>query len=60
MVVITPQIISIAVGVALISFVSYRILLLIIIAAIGACAIYLLARPVPEPADVSDCARALS
>ena len=60
MVVITPQTISIAVGVALISFVSYRILLLIIIAAIGACAIYLLAGAVPEPADVSDCARALS
>jgi len=49
MVVITPQTISIAVGAALISYVSYRVLLLAIIAVIGACAAYLLARPAPSP-----------
>jgi MFS family permease len=48
-VVITPQTLSIAVGTALISYVSYRVLLLIVIAALGACAVYLLARPAPEP-----------
>jgi hypothetical protein len=51
-VVITPQTISIAAGAALISYVSYRVLLLAIIAVIGTCAVYLLARPAPEP--VSD------
>lgn len=51
MVVITPQTISIAAGAALISYVSYRVLLLAVIAVIGACAAYLLARPAPEPAD---------
>jgi MFS family permease len=50
MVVITPQTVSIATGAALISYVSYRALLLVIIAVIGACAAYLLARPAPEPA----------
>ena len=49
MVVITPQTVSIATGAALISYVSYRVLLLAIIAVIGACAAYLLARPAPEP-----------
>jgi hypothetical protein len=49
MVVITPQTLSIAVGAALISYVSYRVLLLAVIATIGGCALYLLARPVPEP-----------
>lgn len=49
MVVITPQTLSIAVGTALISYVSYRVLLLVIIATLGACAIFLLARPAPEP-----------
>jgi MFS family permease len=51
MVVITPQTVSIATGAALISYVSYRVLLLAIIAFIGACAAYLLARPAPEPAS---------
>jgi len=49
MVVITPQTLSIAAGAALISYVGYRVLLLAIIAIIGACAAYLLARPAPEP-----------
>jgi hypothetical protein len=50
MVVITPQTVSIAIGTALISYVNYRVLLLAIIAVIGECAAYLLARPAPEPA----------
>jgi MFS family permease len=49
-VVITPQTVSIAAGAALISYVSYRVLLLATIAVIGACAAYLLVRPAPEPA----------
>lgn len=49
MLVITPQTLSIAAGAALISHVSYRILLLAVIAVIGACAAYLLLRPAPEP-----------
>lgn len=49
MIVITPQTISIAAGAALISYVSYRILLLAVIATIGTSAIYLLTRPAPEP-----------
>ena len=49
MAVITPQTISIAAGAALISYVSYRTLLVIVLATIGACATYLLARPAPEP-----------
>lgn len=49
MTVITPQTASIAAGAALISHVSYRILLLAVIAVIGACAAWLLARPAPEP-----------
>ncbi len=49
MAVITPQTISIAAGAALISYISYRTLLVIVIAIIGACAAYLLARPAPEP-----------
>lgn len=36
-------------GAALISYVSYRVLLLAVIAAIGGCAAYLLARLAPEP-----------
>ena len=51
MVVLTPQTVSIAVGATLISFVSYRVLLLAVIAAIGGCAAYLLARAAPEPAS---------
>lgn len=49
MAVITPQTVSIAAGAALISYVSYRVLLLAVIAAIGGCAAYLLVRPAPEP-----------
>lgn len=51
MVVTTPQTVSIAAGAALISFVSYRILLLAAIAVIATCAAYLVARPAPEPAS---------
>jgi MFS family permease len=50
MLILTPQTISIAIGAALISFVDYRILLLVIMAVIGACALFLLIRPAPEPA----------
>jgi len=49
MAVITPQTISIAASAALISYVSYRTLLMIVLATIGACGTYLLARPAPEP-----------
>jgi MFS family permease len=49
MAVITPQTISIAAGAALISYISYRTLLVVVIAIIGACATYLLAQPAPEP-----------
>lgn len=48
-VVVTPQTVSIAVGTVLISYVSYRVLLLAIVAVIGLCAAYLLARPAAEP-----------
>jgi MFS family permease len=50
MVVVTPQTVSIAAGAALISYVSYRFLLLAVIAVITACAVYLLGWPAPEPA----------
>jgi MFS family permease len=43
---ITPQTVSIAVGAALISVVSYRLLLLVVVVVIGACAAWLLVRPV--------------
>jgi MFS family permease len=46
---ITPQTVSIAVGAALISVVSYRLLLLVIVVVIGACAAWLLARPATVP-----------
>jgi hypothetical protein len=49
-VVVTPQTVSIAVGTVLISYVSYRVLLLVIVAVIGTCAAYLLARPAADPA----------
>lgn len=49
MAVVTPQTVSIAAGAALISHVSYRILLLAVIVTVGACAVWLLARPAPEP-----------
>ena len=53
MLIITPQTISIAAGAALISFVSYQLLLLVITVVIGACALLLLIRPAPEPAAVA-------
>jgi len=49
MVVITPQTISIAVGAVLISYLSYRVMLLAVIAVVGACAAAVLIRPAPEP-----------
>jgi len=54
MVVITPQTLSIAMGTALISYVSYRVLLFVIIAGLGACAVLLLARPAPEPTRAAE------
>jgi MFS family permease len=51
MVAITPQTVSIAVGAALISYLSYRIMLLAVIAVVGACAAFVLVRPAPEPPD---------
>jgi hypothetical protein len=62
---ITPQTVSIAAGAALISVVSYRLLLVVMMAVIGACAAWLLARPATAPIelpaaapiDVSDAAR---
>jgi MFS family permease len=53
MLIITPQTISIAAGAALISFVSYQLLLLVITVVIGACALLLLIRPAPEPDAVA-------
>lgn len=49
MIVITPQTVSIAVGAALISYLSYRVMLLAVIAVVGACAAVALIRPAPEP-----------
>ncbi len=49
MLILTPQTISIAAGAALISFVDYRLLLLAVTAVTGACAAFLLIRPVPDP-----------
>ena len=49
MVVVTPQTLSIAAGAALISYLSYRVMLLAIIAVLGACAAVILIRPAPEP-----------
>lgn len=48
-VLITPQTVSIAAGAALISVVSYRLMLLVVAAVIGACAAWLLARPAGLP-----------
>jgi len=50
MLILTPQTISIAAGAALIAFVDYRTMLLVIMAVIGACALLLLIRPAAEPA----------
>jgi hypothetical protein len=49
MVVVTPQTVSIAAGAALISYLSYRVMLLAVIAVVGACAAAVLIRPAPEP-----------
>lgn len=49
MLILTPQTISIAIGAAIISFVDYRTLLLIIAAVLGMCALILLIRPAAEP-----------
>lgn len=49
MAVITPQTVSIAAGAAMISHISYRILLFAVVAVIGGCAAWLLARPASEP-----------
>jgi hypothetical protein len=51
MLIVTPQTVSIAVGAALISVVDYRLLLAIVAAAVGACALALLLRPAAEPAE---------
>jgi MFS family permease len=51
MVAITPQTVSIAVGAALISYLSYRVMLLAVIAVVGACAMAILIHPVPDPLD---------
>jgi MFS family permease len=49
MVVVTPQTLSIAAGAALISYLSYRVMLAAIIAVLAACAAVILIRPAPEP-----------
>jgi len=51
MLVLTPQTLSIAAGAILITVVNYRLLLLAIIVAVGACGLVLLIRPAPDPAD---------
>jgi MFS family permease len=53
---ITPQTLSIAAGAALISVVSYRLLLLVMAVIIGACAAWLLTRPAAPPDKVTDAA----
>jgi MFS family permease len=54
MLITTPQTVSIAAGMVLISFVDYRLLLLAVFAATGACALLLLVRPAPEPVIVPE------
>jgi MFS family permease len=56
---ITPQTLSIAAGAALISVVSYRLLLIVMAVIIGACAAWLLARPAAAPAGVPGAAPAV-
>lgn len=53
--IITPQTVSIAAGAALIGVVSYRLLLLVIVVVIGACAVWLLARPAESPTASHPC-----
>jgi hypothetical protein len=50
---ITPQTVSIAAGAALISVVSYRLMLLVMMTVIGACAAWLLVHPAAPPAELS-------
>jgi MFS family permease len=50
---ITPQTLSIAAGAALISVVSYRLLLLAMAVVVGACAAWLLARPAAAPLEIT-------
>ena len=57
MLILTPQTISIAAGAVLIAFVDYRTMLLVIMAVIGACALFLLIRPAAEPAPAAADAR---
>jgi hypothetical protein len=56
---ISPQTLSIAAGAALISVVSYRLLLIVMAVIIGACAAWLLARPAAAPAGVPGAAPAV-
>lgn len=51
MLILTPQTVSIAAGAALISLVDYRLMLAIVAVTIGGCALVLLLRPAPEPAE---------
>jgi MFS family permease len=51
---ITPQTVSIAAGTALISVVSYRLLLGVVFVVIGGCAAWLLARPARSPRGPRD------
>jgi MFS family permease len=53
---ITPQTVSIAAGAALISVVSYRLMLVVMMTVIGACAAWLLAHPAAAPIELSDAA----
>jgi len=54
MLILTPQTASITAGAVLISFVDYRLLLVVISVIIGACALLLLIRPAPEPVATAD------
>ena len=45
---------SIAAGTALISHLSYRVLLLAMVGVVGACAVVILTRPAPEPVAAPD------
>jgi MFS family permease len=54
MAVVGPQTVSIAAGAALISYLSYQTLVLAVVIAVGACAVFILVRPAPEPAITPD------
>ena len=51
---ITPQTLLIAAAAALISVLRYRLMLLVMAIVIGACALWLLARPAAAPAEVRE------